>query len=840
MKAFRLPGARRLPLAALTLLCVFGANFKAVAQTPGPTPDIFTAQVTNSQTDDAFAYGISGNGRFVVIESTGNLAPENPLAPTTGRNNADGNREIFLFDYAQRRIFQITNTRDALVNPANPRIPTANPRDYSNIDVEVSNHRPAISYDGKWLAFSSNAAVDGNASVGPGNFNGNDHVAALRADGNAELFLYRIPDVTEADLTAGTDVPAVNLAGGTFTRVTTSPASLPPKAGAAFSPPEFADDNRFPSINDDGTVVAFISSRNLAAAGGNADLNPEVFAFRRSNGETRQLTATANPPNSAIGLVFNANPTLSGDGSAVAFISSADFGLGVEDVANRGGAEIFYANTDGATLSNLRQVTRTPNDPSVVNILSFGRRISRNGRFLLFDTRADIQTNGAVNGALLNVAGTYLYNVEANSFTPVGPRAAAAFGQFVDVQHHATFTGDSTTIVFASALNFLPTGAAPPTATSTEGLNPNLSTQLFSTPVASPTTFSRLTNAPVPVNFTLFELVPQAAETLSRVAFSYRGELGGGKGTTGASEVFYNLTPAVGTAAPASAVSFLTGASFRPVAAPSPAPRPSPTPGETVLGVAPGMLAVARSTTVTFSPATREIDDADADERVRRPPLPIELNGVSVSVNGAAAGLYFVSPGQINFVVPAGLTASATPANVVIRASNGAVVRTTILIIAAQPDLFTTTNGPGGRAVALNVTNPCVAGTPEPAGGFPVTSSRPTGGTCTATTTETVPTELFFLLTGVRNVTAGQVSVQIRSTTANGPDVTISGSQPTGTTAGIVSIMPTRTAGFDQIVVRLPANLAGAGDSTVVVSVTIGGQTFTSRPVATAPLIRIQ
>ncbi|HYP52903.1 MAG TPA: hypothetical protein VEQ42_05150, partial [Pyrinomonadaceae bacterium] len=635
MKAFRLPSARRLSLAALTLLFVFGANLAASAQTPGPTPDTFTAQVTNSQTNDAFAYGISGNGRFVVIESTGNLAPENPLAPTTGRNNADGNREIFLFDYAQRRIFQITNTRDALVNPANPRIPTTNARDFSNIAVEVSNHRPVISYDGKWIVFSSNAAIDGNNSVGPGGFNGNDHLDALRADGNAEIFIYRIPDVPEVDLTAGTEVPATNLAGGTFTRVTTSPASLAPKAGAVSVPPEFADDNRFPTVNDDATVVAFISSRNLAPAGGNADLNPEVFSFRRASGEIRQLTATANPANSAVSLVFNANPTLSGDGSAIAFISSADFGLGVEDVANRGGAEIFYANTDGATLSNLRQVTRTPNDNNVVNILSFGRRISRNGRFLLFESRADIQSNGAVNGALLNLNGTYLYNVEANNYTLVGPRAAAAFGLAVDVQRHPTFSGDSTTILFASALNFLPTGAAPPAVDSTEGLNPNRSTQIFSTPVANPTTFTRLTNAP-PTGIVLFEIIPQAAVTLARVAFHYRGELGGGKGATNSSEVFYTLTPTVGTAAAASSVSFLTGASFRPVAAPSPAPSPSPTPGEVVLGVAPGMLAVARSATVTFSPATREIDDADADERVRRPPLPIELNGVSVSVNGAA------------------------------------------------------------------------------------------------------------------------------------------------------------------------------------------------------------
>src|SRR3712207_9227265 len=75
-----------------------------------PAPDSFTAQITNANSADVFVYGISGNGRFVVFESTANLAPEFPLAPTTGRNNADGNREIFLFDYADRKSTRLNSS----------------------------------------------------------------------------------------------------------------------------------------------------------------------------------------------------------------------------------------------------------------------------------------------------------------------------------------------------------------------------------------------------------------------------------------------------------------------------------------------------------------------------------------------------------------------------------------------------------------------------------------------------------------------------------------------------------------------------------------------------------
>ncbi|MGH9949952.1 MAG: hypothetical protein ACRD6X_22515, partial [Pyrinomonadaceae bacterium] len=49
--------------------------------------DTFVGQITDSA-NESFAGSISGDGRFVVFESTGNLATENP-------RNEDGNVEIF-------------------------------------------------------------------------------------------------------------------------------------------------------------------------------------------------------------------------------------------------------------------------------------------------------------------------------------------------------------------------------------------------------------------------------------------------------------------------------------------------------------------------------------------------------------------------------------------------------------------------------------------------------------------------------------------------------------------------------------------------------------------------
>ena len=65
--------------------------------------DSVIGQFTSS-TQESFAGGVSGDGRLVVFESRGNIATENP-------RNSDFSNEIFIFDYAQRRIFQITDTK---------------------------------------------------------------------------------------------------------------------------------------------------------------------------------------------------------------------------------------------------------------------------------------------------------------------------------------------------------------------------------------------------------------------------------------------------------------------------------------------------------------------------------------------------------------------------------------------------------------------------------------------------------------------------------------------------------------------------------------------------------
>ena len=767
---------RSLTCASIASIFIWSTISPAQAQTANPVETV-VAQITSSAFN-SYAGDISGNGRFVVIESSGDIATER----TAARNNADGNREIFLFDYAQRRIFQITHTTSRRKDTTRPAMDPAAPDNLGNIAIEVSNNRPVISHNGRWIAFSSNA-------TNPANFDGDANGAALAADGNQEIYLYFIPAAPAVDLSSGAEQPLTDLSAGSFTRITDTPASRLPTPSTDTSAPFVADDNRAPFVNDNASIVAFVSTRNISNVSGvtNADTNPEIFVYNRLNGTIAQVTNTQStcvPGNCP--FIFSDNPNLSGDGSVLAYTSNAN----PTGENTDGNGEIFVGSYNGAAIVGLQQVTRTTrgeNQLVVINQFSPGRRLSRNGNLLAFESAADLTGNSAVQ----DTGTVFIYNIATRTFTQVGPRAPS---DLQDIVRFPTFTGDGSTIVFASRLNFRADGTIPTTAS--EGLNPNLRAQIFSAPVTAPNTFTRLTNTPQPATANeLPSMQPFVSDTIRRIAFSLRGtELGGGNPDNN-SEAFYLLAlPQTSeTPATANAVSFATGASNRPVTGPSPTP-------PAVAGLAPGMLGIARSS-LALAPGNQQSNGSTA----RRPALPIELNGVTLSIGGAAAGLYFVSPGQINFVAPVGLAAATYPVGI---NNNGAVIRSSMQILAAQPDIFSSTLDAGGRALVF------LSGTMvgEP---FTVTAAD--------------DTVVSILLTGIRNVQRSQVTV----TLGTGDSRTdISGDR-------IILVGPTATPGWDQIDVRLPPTLAGTGDRPLVVTVTIGGVATTSRPADTAPRVTI-
>src|SRR5258708_26775667 len=127
-----------------------------------------------------------------------------------------------------------------------------------------------------------------------------------------------------------------------------------------------------------------------------------------------------------------------------------------------------------------------------------------------------------------------------------------------------------------------------------------------------------------------------------------------------------------------------------------------------------------------------------------------------MSTGGAACGLFSVSPTAISFVVPIGLPANnALQSYAVVINNNGTVIRGLMVVVAAQPDIFSSANGAGGRAVVCNITKqpapfPCLM---EP---FNVKSDDGTG--------TLLPTVLEIHVTGVRNSIAGGITAPIGTT----------------------------------------------------------------------------
>jgi uncharacterized protein (TIGR03437 family) len=186
--------------------------------------------------------------------------------------------------------------------------------------------------------------------------------------------------------------------------------------------------------------------------------------------------------------------------------------------------------------------------------------------------------------------------------------------------------------------------------------------------------------------------------------------------------------------------------------------------------------------------------------------LPTELAGTIVKVKDSAgierpASLFFVSPGQINYLMPKAMATGR--ATVTVTSGDGTVSVGTVKIAAVAPGLFTA-NGDGRgapAAVALRFkTN--VPPSYEPITQFDATQRRfiprplELGG---------ANEEVFLVLfgTGVRNRQAlSTVSTKIG-----------------GIEAPVLAAGPQVLAGLDQLNVRLPRNLSGRGEVDVVLTV---------------------
>src|SRR5215207_6647933 len=174
-----------------------------------------------------------------------------------------------------------------------------------------------------------------------------------------------------------------------------------------------------PSISGDGTRITFDFDRDLT--GGNPDGRVEIFLYDATTGVFTQVTDTAGE---------NVNPSISGDGTRIAFFSPSDLTGGNAD---RNFEIVLYDVGSGS----FAQVTDT------TGILANGHSVSlsREGTSLGFGSNYDL-TGGNPDGNFE----VFLHDSTTGGFTQVTDTTGENNGAPV-------LSGDGTRIAFGSTAN---------------------------------------------------------------------------------------------------------------------------------------------------------------------------------------------------------------------------------------------------------------------------------------------------------------------------------------------------------------------------------------------------
>jgi uncharacterized repeat protein (TIGR01451 family) len=517
-----------------------------------------------------------------------------------------------------------------------------------------------------------------------------------------------------------------------------------------------------PAISQDGSRIAFASRDDLL--GTNSDGNSEIFLFDGA----KLIQVTNTTPGSLANRITNGNfqPSISDDGRFIAFSSNRDLAgqnsdgnleifvydlvagsfaqltnssamVGATDAKISGdGTTVAFIRDNGVSPSSARDLMKQPRSGGSATILAAsvqspamtcGRSISDDGARVVY--AAETATNT-----------TQVFMFDGRSGGTI--RQITSLGARVtEVPLDPTISGDGSRIAFAARRTV--SGA---------GSNSDGGVELYVYDFPT-TTFSKITNAP---SSATAEVVSSLSDDGSVVAFNFPRVLSGAvtnSGTENNSEIYAIAPPARPANGTLTAV--LNAASF--------GHEPS-----TTKAVAPNSIALAQGTNLANT-TTQSQRQADGN-------FPTNVGGTRVTVNGRAAQIFFVSPTQINFLVPAQTEIGA--AEVIVTNSENFPARGTVSTLRAVPGIFTRTGDGIGEGLILNAET-------LQEGPF-----DPTGGNL----------RLSIFATGARNAAATTVSIGGRVVNAE-------------------AVLPSTTMpGLDEVHVRVPADLRGAGTVNLTVN----------------------
>jgi uncharacterized protein (TIGR03437 family) len=418
------------------------------------------------------------------------------------------------------------------------------------------------------------------------------------------------------------------------------------------------------SISHDGSRIVFASSEDLT--GSNPDRNYEIFL--RENQRLAQVTTTNTT--SAFRLTAgNFGPSISDDGRLIAFSSTVgpdgnqieseirlldvpsgaiptaiDAGTAPK-ISGDGHSLLYMRGNDSLTLRDLIQGSQTTIVRNTDGLsLAPGRTISDDGRRVVFSA------NTAPDQSQV-----FLYEDDRKVIRQITSLSARED----DVPVNATISGDGKRIVFATRRNVI-------------GGNSDRSVELYLYDIPTGV-FSKLTEAPSQARG---EVAIALNSSGNQAVFSFPRVFSGPVTNSDAANNPEIYVLALPERAPFGELQVMNAASLNQDA-------------EITKAVAPDSIAVARGSALSYTSA-QAIPVSDF--------FPTVIDGTTVTVNGQACTLLYVSPEEVSFVVPANTTSGI--AEVVVTNSDNYQSKTFINVTPAAPGIFTNPEG-FGEAIAL-------------------------------------------------------------------------------------------------------------------------------------------
>jgi Tol biopolymer transport system component len=289
--------------------------------------------ITDSTGDFTLSPDINSDGTILVFLSEDDL---------TGSGLEPG-RQVFLFDSNGVMITPITNASSLIfftptINSDGTKIAFASQFDFTGDNAD--NNNEIFLFDTNTIMFTQ--ITDTTA--------GNTRTPSINSDGT-RIALRSGADLTGGNADGNDEIFLFDTNSMTFTQITDSTGNL---SFGGQTP-----DNGNPSINSDGTRIAFQSNRDLTVED---DFGTDIYLF-----DTDSMMLTQITENDDFGDRPSVNPSISSDGTRIAFESRGD-PLGENADHNR---EIFLAqcfeggipgDANGDGLINILDVTAILNN----------------------------------------------------------------------------------------------------------------------------------------------------------------------------------------------------------------------------------------------------------------------------------------------------------------------------------------------------------------------------------------------------------------------------------------------------------------------------------------------